>query len=209
MTVGVVGCGSIGRAIASTMKHGFGMRVIGLTRTARGTAGEGEFQDVDELLSVAADGHAGLLRLLAGSDVVALAMPGTAETASVIGAAELAALKPDAILASVGRGTAIDEAALAAVLAAPARAELGELRGVCAALDVFATEPLPLDHPFWDAPADRLLVSPHTMDQQGAHWEATASAWAENVRIFARARGDVSAALNAGLGPAVDLETGY
>ena len=36
MTVGVVGCGSIGRAIASTMKHGFGMRVIGLTRTARG-----------------------------------------------------------------------------------------------------------------------------------------------------------------------------
>jgi len=160
-------------------------------------------------LSVARDGHAGLLRLLASSDVVALAMPGTAETASMLGDAELAALKPDAILASVGRGTAIDEAALSALLAAPPRAELGELRGVCAALDVFATEPLPRGHPFWGIPAGRLLMSPHTMDQQGCHWAATAAAWAENVRIFARSHGNISAALDAGLGPAVDLDSGY
>ena len=46
-------------------------------------------------------------------------------------------------------------------------------------------------------------------DQQSIHWGATANAWAGNVRIFARARGDIAAALANGLGPAVDLSTGY
>lgn len=206
LTVGVVGCGSIGRAIAKTMKRGFGTRVVGLTRTAR-RAGLAALEDVDELLSVEADGPAGLDWLLAESDVVALAMPGTTDTTNVIGAAELAALRPDAILVSVGRGTAIDEVALAAVLAAPPRP--GELRGVCAALDVFAAEPLALDHPFWDVPPGRLVLSPHTMDQQPCHWPATAEAWACNCFAFAAAAGDPDAALAAGMGPAVDLDEGY
>ena len=56
-------------------------------------------------------------------------MPGTADTNAVIGRRELQALKPDAILCSVGRGSAIDEVALAAVLSAPPRASHGEQRG--------------------------------------------------------------------------------
>ena len=72
----------------------------------------------------------------------------------MIGAAEIAAMKPSAVLINVGRGQLIDETALVWAL------QSKQIRG--AALDVFATEPLPPDHPFYSM--ENVLVSPHSAD---------------------------------------------
>lgn len=89
--------------------------------------------------------------LLAGSDALALHAPATQETAGIINAANLARMKPTAVLVNTARGDLIDEAALAAALTN------GALAG--AALDVFQTEPLPQDSPLRGAP--NLLLGPH------------------------------------------------
>ena len=85
-------------------------------------------------------------------DAIVLTLPGTAATERLIGADVLAAVKPGTILVNVGRGTVVDEDAL---LAALRDGRIG-----FAALDVFATEPLPTNSPLWDEP--NVLVSPHT-----------------------------------------------
>src|SRR5262249_62157272 len=85
------------------------------------------------------------------SDVVVLCAPQTKETVHMIGAAELAAMKEDAVLVNVSRGKLIDEAALLRAL------ERGRLRG--AALDVFEHEPLSPDSPLWAR--EDVIVTPH------------------------------------------------
>src|SRR6185295_18168310 len=84
-----------------------------------------------------------------------LSAPLTAETRGLIGAGEIAAMKPTAVIMNVGRGPVIDEAAMIRAL------QSGKIRG--AALDVFDTEPLPPDHPFWKM--TNVLLSPHTADR--------------------------------------------
>lgn len=119
-TVGIVGMGRIGQAIARRCHFGFGMPVIfhnrstvtGLDLPARQVA---------------------LPDLLAQADVVVMAVPGGASTRHLIGAAELAAMKPGAILVNIARGDVVDEAALIAAL------EAGPLGG--AGLDVYEREP--------------------------------------------------------------------
>ena len=119
-TVGIVGMGRIGQAIARRCHFGFGMPVIfhnrstvtGLDLPARQVA---------------------LPELLAQADVVVMAVPGGASTRHLIGAAELAAMKPGAILVNIARGDVVDEAALIAAL------EAGPLGG--AGLDVYEREP--------------------------------------------------------------------
>jgi phosphoglycerate dehydrogenase-like enzyme len=93
-----------------------------------------------------------LREMLAGADCVVLCAPHTTETENLIGRDELLAMKPDAVLVNIARGAMIDERALVEVL------ESGHLG--FAALDVFRTEPLPPDAPFWDLP--NVLVSPHS-----------------------------------------------
>ncbi len=89
--------------------------------------------------------------LLAGSDALTLHAPATTETTGIINAANLARMKPTAILVNTARGDLIDETALAAALTQ------GTIAG--AALDVFLTEPLPADNPLRAAP--NLLIGPH------------------------------------------------
>ena len=89
--------------------------------------------------------------LLPQADVVALTLPHTPETAGLMDGARIARMKDDAILLNAGRGSVLDQAALARALAG------GKLWG--AALDVTEPEPLPLDSPLWDIP--NLLITPH------------------------------------------------
>ncbi len=141
-TVGIVGLGPIGRGVAARAKA-FGMTTLGLRRTQSTPVA-----NVDEVLT----GANGLHRLLAQSDFVILAAALTGETRHLLGAAELARLKPTAWLINIARGALVDEDALIDALRRG-----GSLAGAC--LDVFASEPLPADSPLWGLP--NAYVAPH------------------------------------------------
>ena len=140
-TLGIVGFGHVGRAIAR-LARAAGLRILAVRRTAA------DSPDADTVHP-----PTGLPTLLRESDYVALIVPLTPETAGLLGKAELALMKPGAVLINVGRGQLVDEAALVAALRS------GHLGG--AALDVFAQEPLPTASPLWDLP--NVLVTPHSM----------------------------------------------
>jgi phosphoglycerate dehydrogenase-like enzyme len=93
--------------------------------------------------------------MLREADFVIAAAPNTPETRRMISDKEFAAMKKDAVIINVGRGTVIDEAALVRAL------QQGEIAG--AALDVFEVEPLPETSPLWDMP--NVLISPHCTDR--------------------------------------------
>jgi len=138
-TLGIVGLGNLGSRVAR-IGQAFGMSVIAWS---------------DRLTAERAAGH-GVTRvekdeLFARSDVVSLHMVLSERTRGLVGARELALMKPTAILVNTARGALIDEDALVAVLRAK--------RIACAALDVYATEPLPLDHPLRQL--DGTLLTPH------------------------------------------------
>ncbi len=138
-TLGILGAGSIGRAIARATK-GFGMRVTGVNRSGKPVAG------VDRVY------RRGALRaFLRDADWVVLALPLTPETRGIIGEAELRAMKPSAWLVNIGRGALVEEATLIQAL---------QERWIAGAiLDVFAREPLPPEHPLWGLP--NVVVTPH------------------------------------------------
>jgi glyoxylate reductase len=134
-TLGVVGLGAIGRAMARRGR-GFGMRVLGWSRTPRRLAG---------VESVAFD------ELLARADFVSVHVALAPETRGLFDARALAAMRPGAVLVNTSRGGIVDEAALAAALRS------GRL--AAAALDVFAHEPLEPGSPLLSAP--HLTLTPH------------------------------------------------
>lgn len=138
-TLGIVGLGSIGRAIARVARA-FSMRVIGVSRTGR---------PVPEAERVYR--RPGFHEFLAASDYVVLAVPLTPETRGLIGEAELHAMRPEAWIVNLGRGALIQDAAL--VRAIHERWIAG------AVLDVFVQEPLPTEHPYWGMP--NVVVTPH------------------------------------------------
>jgi phosphoglycerate dehydrogenase-like enzyme len=167
-TVLVVGLGSIGLATARRMSA-LGARVIGIRRQA--WLPKPEF--VDRLAPPEA-----LRSLLPAADVVVLAAPETSQTRHSIGARELAAMRRDAVLVNVSRGTLVDEGALIAALSAPAAARtIG-----AAALDVFDREPLAPDSPLWRLP--NVLITPHVAGFRPDHWDAVTRLFAENLRRF-------------------------
>jgi phosphoglycerate dehydrogenase-like enzyme len=144
-TLGIVGYGDIGRAIA-TRAHALGMRVLALRRHPEKSEADPLVQQVylpDRKLD-----------MLAHSDYVAVAAPLTPETRGMIGERELRGMKQTAVIMNVGRGPVIDEAALVRAL------REGWIRG--AALDVFDREPLPAGHAFYSL--DNVLLSPHCAD---------------------------------------------
>jgi len=165
-TVGIVGLGPIGRGIAARAKA-FGMRTLGLRRTSE------PIESVDETLT----GRDGLERLLAESDWVVLAAALTGETRHLIGAGELACMKPSARLINIARGDLVDEAALIDALRA------NRIDGAC--LDVFAREPLPQNSPLWDLP--NVYVSPHSSSgwTRGLH-ERQKRLFIDNLARFVR-----------------------
>jgi phosphoglycerate dehydrogenase-like enzyme len=163
LTLGVVGMGNIGRAIAKR-GHAFDMNVIGV--------------DVNE---VPKPDFVAELRLLDGlddlmrrSDVVAVAAPITPETAGMLGPEQLRLMKPTAYLIVVSRGGIIDEDTLMQML------NDGQLAG--AGLDVTATEPLPQDSPLWDTP--NLLVTPHCSGSSSYTSAAGRAIFYENLRRY-------------------------
>jgi len=145
-TLCVIGMGSIGRAIA-TRARPFGMRVVGVKRTVH--AEDEAWNFADELYPTA-ELHAALRE----ADYVAVTLPGTPETRHLLDAEAFAATKAGAYFVNVGRGAAVDEAALVGAL------EDGRLSG--AALDVFEVEPLPEESPLWGL--ENVIISAHTTD---------------------------------------------
>ncbi|MGE2724167.1 D-2-hydroxyacid dehydrogenase [Mycolicibacterium pulveris] len=136
----VVGTGAIGREIARLLRAA-GMRVRGAGRVA--AADDPDFGDVVASGDLAAE--------VGWCDHLVLAAPLTDATRGLVDAAVLAAMKPDAHLVNIARGPMVVESAL---LDALARGEIGG-----ATLDVFETEPLPPDHPLWEAP--NVTITPH------------------------------------------------
>jgi lactate dehydrogenase-like 2-hydroxyacid dehydrogenase len=118
-TVGIVGMGRIGQAIARRCRAGFGMEVVFHNRSAKTVEGARQVGSLTELCAAA--------------DVVVLAVPATAETRHMMDAEALAAMRPHAILVNIARGDVVDEAALIAALQA------GRIAG--AGLDVYEREP--------------------------------------------------------------------
>lgn len=166
-TVGIVGYGGIGREVAARARA-LGARVVALKRRP---APPGD--DVEIVY-----GPDGLRRILAESDYVVLCAPETAETRGMIDAAALRLMPRHAVLVNVGRGGLVDEAALAEAL------RTGRLRG--AALDVFATEPLPEASPLWRLP--NVLITPHVSAYTHRFWERELALIEDNIARYLSGR---------------------
>jgi phosphoglycerate dehydrogenase-like enzyme len=200
VTVGIVGLGSIGRAVGA-LASAFGCRVIATRRRSEAGAGPAEPAGAGEpaddpsaeptaggtrenapderpLGGIMLDrvlGPDGLPDLLAESDFVVLAAPLTPETEGMINDETLALTKPGAWVINVARGRLIDERALLRAL------REGRIGG--AVLDTFAEEPLPPDSPFYDLP--NVIVTPHTSWSSGRVLDRSVVLFCDNLRRFA------------------------
>lgn len=177
-TLGVIGYGSIGREVARIARTAFGMSVLACKRDPSRRADAGYHPpgtgDPEGRLPAEWFGPDGLTRMLARSDVVVMSAPLTAETRHMIGAPQLAAMKPSAYFVNVGRGATVDETALAQALAA------GLIAG--AAVDVFAEEPPARGHPLYAL--DNVILSPHVSGFMPAYDEHCCRLFAENLRRY-------------------------
>lgn len=164
----VVGAGGIGRALEQAARA-LGMKVTLLD--SRSTRLE-------------------LEQALRAADYLVLAVPDTPRTRGLIGRAELALLRPGAVLINVARGTVVDEAALEETLRA------GALRG--AGLDVFASEPLPAASGLWQLP--NVLITPHVSAVTRSFWDRQLALILDNLEAYFNGRA---------LRNLVDKERGY
>ena len=139
-TVGVMGLGVLGQRVAQALR-GFEFPVVGWSRTPR---------EVEGITCHA--GAEGLSAFLGASQVLVNLLPLTPDTENILNRDTLAQLRPGAYVINVARGAHLVDADLLALL------DSGHLAG--ATLDVFRTEPLPAEHPFWQH--RRITVTPHT-----------------------------------------------
>jgi phosphoglycerate dehydrogenase-like enzyme len=172
-TVAIVGAGGIGRALIGLLEP-LDAEVVAVTR--RGRDGTLPADRIGEVLPRA--------------DHVVIAAPATAATRHIIGAGELAAMREDAWLVNIARGSLVDTDALVDALAR------GAIGG--AALDVTDPEPLPDGHPLWGEP--RALITPHIANPPVTLRRYLARHVQENVARFAK--GDE-------LLSRIDLDAGY
>jgi len=180
--VGILGLGGIGNAVARRALA-LGMAVSGVRRhPERGGPPGGGVRWVG--------GLADLPRLAAESDCLVIAAPHTSETAGAVDRAVLERLPRGALVINVSRGSLLDETALAALL------DSRHLAG--AALDVFATEPLPAGHAFWTHP--RVLMSPHVSAVTSRFWDRETTLIVDNIKRYLA---------GTPLTNLVDLEAGY
>ncbi|ETX30484.1 2-hydroxyacid dehydrogenase [Roseivivax isoporae] len=157
-TVAVLGLGALGAACATALAR-IGFDVRGWSNSPK---------DLPDI--TCRHGAEGLGPTLDGAEIVVLLLPGTPATENVIDAAALDRMAPGACLLNPGRGTLIDDDALLAAL--------DDGRAGHATLDVFRTEPLPADHPYWAHP--RVTVTPHVAAETRP--ATAARVIAENVR---------------------------
>jgi phosphoglycerate dehydrogenase-like enzyme len=153
-TVGIIGYGSIGRQIARLL-HTFGATILATKRDPMhpedtGYIPDGQGDPSGDLVRRLYPPQA-IRSMFRECDFVVITVPLTSETRKLIGAEELAALKPNAYLIDISRGGIIDQAALLSALK--------DNRIAGAALDVFSEEPLPSDHPLWKLP--NVIITPH------------------------------------------------
>jgi phosphoglycerate dehydrogenase-like enzyme len=174
--MGLLGVGSIGAELARTAKH-FGMRVKGYTRASEGCPDVDEYFHGEDRVAFAAD-----------LDYLVAVMPNTAATRHLVDRRLLAALPSRALFVNPGRGSVVDDEALADALSG------GRLAG--AVLDVFEQEPLPRDHVFWRTP--NVLITSHTAALSVP--EDIAPVFVDNYRRFIRGEP---------LKHQVDFESGY
>ncbi len=169
-TVLIIGTGPIGRATARLLRA-VGFEVRGVGRVAR--EADPDFGTVGS--------SATLVDQIGWADHVVAVAPLTPQTWHLLGPDVFAAMKPTAQVINVGRGPLIDQQALLAALTGG--------RIAAAALDVFATEPLPADHPLWNAPG--VVVSPHLSgdvvgwrDTLGRQFADNALRWLDGRPLF-------------------------
>jgi phosphoglycerate dehydrogenase-like enzyme len=180
-TVGIVGLGAIGQAVADRLKP-LGVKVLAIRRSwSPGMTAP----SVDELF-----GPASLRDVLSRSDVVVLAAAGTPETDNLIDRSAVEAIKAGAVFVNVARGNMVDEPALIEALTS------GRLAG--AALDVAREEPLPPESPLWDVP--NLLLSPHSSPSQDRYFEMVFELFVDNLGRYVSGQP---------LRNVVDLTSGY
>lgn len=178
-TLGVVGLGSIGATIALRAKSA-GMTVVGSKRDVSVPV-----EGVDRLF-----GSDALHDLLPLCDFVVLAVPATPDTVGLIGAAEIACMRPQAFLVNIARGNVVVETELVKALQTAAIAG--------AILDVFEREPLPQESPLWDMP--NVIATPHVAGSPSNYTERVFSIFAENIERFLKGQA---------LKNVVDLRRGY
>jgi phosphoglycerate dehydrogenase-like enzyme len=184
VTVGIVGLGSIGRAVGA-LATAFGCRVVAVRRRPDGDGGDGTgaaargdddgSPSLGEAMLDRVGGPETLPELLAESDFIVLAAPLTPETQDMINAETLAMVKPGAWLINVARGRLIDERALLRAL------RDGPLGG--AVLDTFRDEPLPPLSSFYDM--DNVILTPHTAWSSGRVLDRSVELFCDNLRRFA------------------------
>lgn len=167
-TLGLLGYGSIGQAVAARAAA-FGMRILATHRSAP----QGGGADGNGVRFVSLD------ILLAESDHLVIALPLTNATSGLVGTAALARVKPGVHLVNISRGKIIDHAAL---LDALNRNKVG-----FATLDVTEPEPLPAGHPLYTHP--RVHLSPHVSWSGGERGKAAAAFFVENLRRYLAGEG--------------------
>jgi phosphoglycerate dehydrogenase-like enzyme len=162
MTLGVIGLGHIGRAVAALAK-GHGLHVLGVSRHGA------DVDNVDEVFT-----PEGLPKVLPRADFVVLCVPLTAETRGIIGVDEFRLMKDSAYLINVARGPLVREDILLEALRRRWIAGAG--------LDVFEKEPLPPDHPLYNL--DNVIISPHVAGVTPYYWDRMAKLFVENFQKF-------------------------
>ena len=162
----VVGLGSLGSAIALDCSR-FGVEVWGTRRSSGSEAPVGVSRLIDQRE---------IRQVLPEVDALILACPLTEETRRLIDTAEIAALKPGAVIVNISRGQVVNEAAMIDALTS------GHIRG--AALDVFEVEPLPKESPLWDLP--NVLISPHSASTVDAENTRIVDIFLDNLGRFSR-----------------------
>jgi phosphoglycerate dehydrogenase-like enzyme len=193
-TIGIIGYGSIGRAVARIAKV-FGMEVLASKRNVKNPASVNEYEEpgigdpagelVDRLYPPEA-----IKSMVAACDFVLVALPLVPDTTRIINADVFAAMKKTAYFINVGRGALVDEEAMIRAL------QTGQIAG--AGLDVFVQEPLPASSPLWGMP--NVIISPHTSGNTSHYNESAAEVFLENLGRYIEKR----ELLNR-----VDLKIGY
>jgi D-2-hydroxyacid dehydrogenase (NADP+) len=165
-TAVIVGVGVVGTAIGQLLRA-FGMHVIGVTRTTRAVESFDEMMPTDRLVEAASR-----------ADFLINVLPANADNALLFDRAVFAAMKPTTYYISAGRGQTVDEPALIAALR--------ERRIAGAGLDVFQTEPLPADSPFWDLP--NVFITPHLGGYTIEYEDLITPLIVDNMRMFVAGR---------------------
>src|SRR5580658_8623887 len=165
-TAVIVGTGIVGAAIGEALQA-LGMHVIGVSRSPRKEAGFDEMIATDKLAEAAAR-----------ADYLINMLPASGDNLDIFDARIFAAMKPSAYYVSAGRGQTVDEDALLSAL------REGKIAG--AALEVFKTEPLPKDSPFWDLP--NVFITPHIGGYVVEYEDFIMPLVVDNMRLFLAGR---------------------